>query len=107
MSQSSNDTFPRQYAAAAEEIDQHLIPMLTKLQDGNQSEEFKDIVKIGRYPPDGCCTPDAGTRIFRLCNATRSNLERIQYCHLYELAIGGTAVGTGLNHIQSCGAGCR
>lgn len=102
MSQSSNDTFPTaMHIAAAEEINQQLIPMVTKLRDAlaAKSEEFKDIVKIGRTHLMDAVPLTLGQEFSGYVTQLEQNLERIQGTlpHLYELAIGGTAVGTGLN----------
>ncbi len=102
MSQSSNDTFPTaMHIAAAEEINQQLIPMVTKLRDAlaAKSEEFKDIIKIGRTHLMDAVPLTLGQEFSGYVTQLDQNLERIQGTlpHLYELAIGGTAVGTGLN----------
>ncbi len=102
MSQSSNDTFPTaMHIAAAEEITHRLIPMVTKLRDAlvAKSEEFKDIVKIGRTHLMDAVPLTLGQEFSGYVAQLDQNLERIQGTlpHLYELAIGGTAVGTGLN----------
>lgn len=102
MSQSSNDTFPTaMHIAAVEQIDQQLIPMLTKLRDALavKSEEFKDIVKIGRTHLMDAVPLTLGQEFSGYVAQLDQNLERIQGTlpHLYELALGGTAVGTGLN----------
>ena len=102
MSQSSNDTFPTaMHIAAAEEINQQLIPMVTKLRDAlaAKSEEFKDIIKIGRTHLMDAVPLTLGQECSGYVTQLDQNLERIQGTlpHLYELAIGGTAVGTGLN----------
>jgi fumarate hydratase class II len=102
MSQSSNDTFPTaMHIAAAEEINHRLIPMVTKLRDAlaAKSEEFKDIVKIGRTHLMDAVPLTLGQEFSGYVAQLDQNLERIRGAlpFLYELAIGGTAVGTGLN----------
>lgn len=102
MSQSSNDAFPTaMHIAAAEEINHQLIPMLVKLRDAlaAKSEEFKDIVKIGRTHLMDAVPLTLGQEFSGYVTQLDQNLERIQAIlpHLHELAIGGTAVGTGLN----------
>ncbi len=102
MSQSSNDTFPTaMHIAAVEQIDQQLIPMLTKLRDAlaAKSEEFKDIVKIGRTHLMDAVPLTLGQEFSGYVAQLDQDLERIQGTlpQLYELALGGTAVGTGLN----------
>ncbi len=102
MSQSSNDTFPTaMHIAAAEEINHRLIPMVTKLRDAlaAKSEEFKDIVKIGRTHLMDAVPLTLGQEFSGYVAQLDQDLERIRGTlpSLYELAIGGTAVGTGLN----------
>lgn len=102
MSQSSNDTFPTaMHIAAAEEITHRLIPMITKLRDAlaAKAEEFKDIVKIGRTHLMDAVPLTLGQEFSGYVAQLNQDLERIQAVLplLYELAIGGTAVGTGLN----------
>jgi len=102
MSQSSNDTFPTaMHIAAVEEINYRLLPMVTKLRDAlaTKSEAFKDIVKIGRTHLMDAVPLTLGQEFSGYVTQLDQNLERIQGIlpHLYELALGGTAVGTGLN----------
>jgi fumarate hydratase class II len=100
--QSSNDTFPTaMHIAAVEEIHGRLIPMVTKLRDAlaNKSEEFKDIIKIGRTHLMDATPLTLGQEFSGYTQQLTNSLERINGCmpRLYELALGGTAVGTGLN----------
>ncbi|MGE5410554.1 MAG: class II fumarate hydratase, partial [Clostridiales bacterium] len=100
--QSSNDTFPTaMHIAAVEEIHRRLIPMVTKLRDAFQvkSEEFKDIIKIGRTHLMDATPLTLGQEFSGYVQMLTNGLERINSClpRLYELALGGTAVGTGLN----------
>ncbi len=100
--QSSNDTFPTaMHIAAVEEIHRHLIPMVAKLRDAlaKKSEEFKDIIKIGRTHLMDATPLTLGQEFSGYVQQLTNGLERINGClpHLYELALGGTAVGTGLN----------
>jgi fumarate hydratase class II len=100
--QSSNDTFPTaMHIAAAELIHKRLIPMVTGLRDALQlkSEEFSDIIKIGRTHLMDAVPLTLGQEFSGYAQQISNNLERINYSlmGLYELAIGGTAVGTGLN----------
>lgn len=102
LSQSSNDTFPTaMHIAAAEEIHHRLLPMVTKLRDSlaAKSNEFQDIVKIGRTHLMDAVPLTLGQEFSGYVAQLDQNLERIQATlpHLYELAIGGTAVGTGVN----------
>ncbi|MHB1687492.1 MAG: class II fumarate hydratase [Ignavibacteriaceae bacterium] len=100
--QSSNDTFPTaMHIAAVEEIHRRLIPMVTKLRDSleKKSVEFKDIIKIGRTHLMDATPLTLGQEFSGYTQQLTNGLERINGClpHLYELALGGTAVGTGLN----------
>jgi fumarate hydratase, class II len=100
--QSSNDTFPTaMHIAAVEEIHRRLIPMVTKLRDAlaAKSEEFKDIIKIGRTHLMDATPLTLGQEFSGYTQQLTNSLERINGCmsRLYELALGGTAVGTGLN----------
>lgn len=100
--QSSNDTFPTaMHIAAVEEIHRRLIPMVTKLRDALQkkSEEFKDYIKIGRTHLMDATPLTLGQEFSAYVQQLTNGLERIDGSlpRLYELALGGTAVGTGLN----------
>ena len=100
--QSSNDTFPTaMHIAAVEEIHRRLIPMVTKLKDAlkEKSDEFKDIIKIGRTHLMDATPLTLGQEFSGYVQQLTNGLERINDClpRLYELALGGTAVGTGLN----------
>ena len=100
--QSSNDTFPTaMHIAAVEEIHRRLIPMVTKLRDAlaAKSKEFKDIIKIGRTHLMDATPLTLGQEFSGYTQQLTNGLERINGCipRLYELALGGTAVGTGLN----------
>ncbi|MCX8054570.1 MAG: class II fumarate hydratase [Ignavibacteria bacterium] len=101
-SQSSNDTFPTaMHIAAAEEIVRKLIPAVTKLRDtlAKKSEEFKDIIKVGRTHLQDAVPLTLGQEFSAYVHQLDKALQRINKVlpDLYELAIGGTAVGTGLN----------
>ena len=100
--QSSNDTFPTaMHIAAVEEIHRRLIPMISKLRDALQkkSDEFKDIIKIGRTHLMDAVPLTLGQEFGGYVQMLSNGLERINSAlpRLYELALGGTAVGTGLN----------
>jgi fumarate hydratase class II len=100
--QSSNDTFPTaMHIAAVEEIHRRLIPMVAKLKDAlaSKAEEFKDIIKIGRTHLMDATPLTLGQEFSGYVQQINNGLERINDClpRLYELALGGTAVGTGLN----------
>lgn len=100
--QSSNDTFPTaMHIATVEQIHKSLIPMVRKLRDALQkkSEEFKDIIKIGRTHLMDAVPLTLGQEFSGYVQMLTNGLERIEAAlpRLYELALGGTAVGTGLN----------
>ena len=102
MSQSSNDTFPTaMHIAAVEEIEHSLLPMVTQLRDAlaAKSAEFKDIVKVGRTHLMDAVPLTLGQEFSGYVAQLDRDLEyvRLALPPLYELAIGGTAVGTGLN----------
>ena len=101
MSQSSNDTFPTaMYIAAAEELTR-LIPEVEKLHDAihAKAEEFKDVVKIGRTHLQDATPLTVGQEMSGWANLLERDIERLKLVKpgLLDLAIGGTAVGTGLN----------
>jgi fumarate hydratase class II len=102
MSQSSNDTFPTaMHIAAAEEIVHQLVPSVVKLRDtfAAKSKEFADIVKIGRTHLMDAVPLTLGQEFSGYVAQIDYGLGAIQatLAMLYELALGGTAVGTGLN----------
>ncbi len=102
MSQSSNDTFPTaMHVAAVREINQQLVPKVTKLRDAlaTKAQQFKDIIKIGRTHLMDAVPLTLGQEFSGYVAQLDRDLELIKATlpHLYELAIGGTAVGTGLN----------
>jgi fumarate hydratase class II len=102
MSQSSNDTFPTaMHIAAATAITQELLPaveMLAKLL-GEKSREFSQIVKIGRTHLMDAVPLTLGQEFSGYATQVERGRQRISQGlgRLYELALGGTAVGTGLN----------
>ncbi|MEK6281950.1 MAG: class II fumarate hydratase [Acidobacteriota bacterium] len=101
MSQSSNDTFPTaMYIAAAEEMNK-LVPAIQELHDAidQKAREFKDVVKIGRTHLQDATPLTVGQEMSGWANLLARDIERLQMVlpGLLELAIGGTAVGTGLN----------
>jgi fumarate hydratase class II len=102
MSQSSNDTFPTaMHIAAAEAIVHDLVPSVTRLRDAlaAKADEFRDIVKIGRTHLQDAVPLTLGQEFSGYVAQLDADLARIQVVlpDLYELAIGGTAIGTGLN----------
>lgn len=101
-SQSSNDTFPTaMHIAAAEQIVNHLIPAITKLKDTllQKSNEFDNIIKVGRTHLQDAVPLTLGQEFSGYVHQLNMALERLHKVlpGIYELAIGGTAVGTGLN----------
>ncbi len=102
MSQSSNDTFPAaMHIAAATETRQRLLPAVKKLRDAldAKGKEFADIVKIGRTHLQDATPLTVGQEFSGYVNLLDRDGGRIAMAldGLYDLAIGGTAVGTGLN----------
>jgi fumarate hydratase class II len=102
MSQSSNDTFPTAMSiAAATETVRRLLPAVKKLRDVllAKSLEFADIVKIGRTHLQDATPLTFGQEFSGWVNMLDRDGARIAVAldGLYDLAIGGTAVGTGLN----------
>ncbi len=104
--QSSNDTFPTaMHIAVAERIHTRLIPMLEKIQTAldKKSKEFSSIVKIGRTHLMDATPLTLGQEFSGYATQMKNSIQRIKNTlpHLHELALGGTAVGTGLNtHIK-------
>ena len=101
-SQSSNDAFPTaMHIAACEEIMRRLIPGLTKLQNAlkDKSKAWNDIIKIGRTHLQDATPLTLGQEFSGYAHQVSMGIERVKLAlpHLYELAQGGTAVGTGLN----------
>jgi fumarate hydratase, class II len=102
MSQSSNDTYPTaMHIACAEETVRHLIPALQHLHDAldAKAKAFADIIKIGRTHTQDATPLTLGQEFSGYAAQVASSIKRIEATlpGLYELAQGGTAVGTGLN----------
>jgi fumarate hydratase, class II len=102
MSQSSNDTFPTaMHIAAAAETARRLLPAVKKLRDALdvKAKEFADIVKIGRTHLQDATPLTLGQEFSGYVSMLDRDGARIAVAldGLYDLAIGGTAVGTGLN----------
>ncbi len=100
--QSSNDTFPTaMHIAAVEEAHRRLIPMVRKLKDALQAKanKFADVIKIGRTHLMDATPLTLGQEFSGYVQQLNNGLERIEAAlpRVYELALGGTAVGTGLN----------
>jgi fumarate hydratase class II len=101
MSQSSNDTFPTaMHIAAAEEMNK-LIPEVQRLHNALEAKarEFADVVKIGRTHLQDATPLTVGQEMSGWASLIERDIERLKLVlpGLYDLAIGGTAVGTGLN----------
>ncbi len=101
-SQSSNDVFPTaMHIAAAEQLVHTLLPAVRELQQTleRKSEEFADIIKIGRTHLMDAVPLTLGQEFSGYAHQLANAIRRIEAVlpDLYELAIGGTAVGTGLN----------
>jgi fumarate hydratase class II len=102
MSQSSNDTFPSaMYIAAAINMKQRLIPAVVALRDAidAKARAWKDIVKIGRTHMQDATPLTLGQEWSGYVDMLSDDLERAEAAlgGVYHLALGGTAVGTGLN----------
>ncbi len=101
-SQSSNDTFPTaMHIAAVTVLVERLIPSLTQLRDAlnAKSQEFDKIVKIGRTHLMDATPLTLGQEFSGYTQQVSQSIKRVEMVlpHLYELALGGTAVGTGIN----------
>ena len=102
MSQSSNDTFPTaMHIAAVLAIQHKLLPAVRKLRDGLvvKMKAYKDIIKIGRTHLQDAVPLTLGQEFSGYVAQLDACILRIEKSlpDLYELALGGTAVGTGLN----------
>jgi len=108
LSQSSNDTFPTaMHVAAATAVMERLLPAVRRLRDAIKlrAEEFEDIVKIGRTHLQDAVPLTLGQEFGGYAAQLDADLQRIEQAlpGLYELPIGGTAVGTGLNAPEGFG----
>lgn len=102
MGQSSNDTFPTaMHVAIGMMARDVLLPGLEKLHAAllAKAEEFKDIIKIGRTHTQDATPLTLGQEFGGYAHQVKMGIERVKLAlpHIYELAQGGTAVGTGLN----------
>lgn len=102
MGQSSNDTFPTaMHVATAMSVRDVLLPGLTQLAEGLEAKaaEFKDIIKIGRTHTQDATPLTLGQEFSGYAHQIRQGIARVHAAMpgIYELAQGGTAVGTGLN----------
>jgi len=108
MSQSSNDTFPTaMHIAAVEQITHVLLPSVRELRDALAAKAgaFADIVKIGRTHLMDAVPLTLGQEFSGYVAQLDADAARIETClpDLYALALGGTAVGTGLNTLPEFG----
>jgi fumarate hydratase class II len=102
MSQSSNDSFPSaMYIAAAVNVTERLLPSVTGLRDAiaAKAAEWKDIVKIGRTHMQDATPITLGQEWSGYAGMLSDDIDRIEDAlkGVYRLALGGTAVGTGIN----------
>lgn len=102
MGQSSNDVIPTAiHVSALEEVDKSLIPALKKLHDSleKKAQEFDDVLKIGRTHLQDAVPVRLGQEFSAYASMVEHGIKRMESARasLCELAIGGTAVGTGLN----------
>jgi fumarate hydratase, class II len=111
LSQSSNDTFPTaMHVAGATAIVQRLLPSVRALRDAldEKATAFADLVKIGRTHLQDAVPLTLGQEFSGYVAQLDADIDRIESAlpDLYELAIGGTAVGTGLNAPEGFGELC-
>ena len=102
MGQSSNDTFPTaMHIATVLELDDHLLPSVQSLSEAIEAKarEWRDVVKIGRTHLEDAVPLTVGQEWSGYAAQLRQGIDRVQAVlpGLFELAMGGTAVGTGLN----------
>ena len=105
MSQSTNDTFPTAInIAAVESIHSQLLPALNELREALnlKSVEFDSIIKLGRTHLQDATPLSLGQEFSGYVSAVDHGISRINKSldHCYELAMGGTAVGTGINSVN-------
>ncbi|AKD02791.1 class II fumarate hydratase [Pontibacter korlensis] len=104
-SQSSNDTFPTaMHIAAYKKVVEHTLPLVKKLRDTlhSKSEEFMDVVKIGRTHLMDATPLTLGQELSGYVKQLDYGMKALENTldHLKDLALGGSAVGTGLNTPQ-------
>ena len=102
MSQSTNDTFPTAInIAAVESVHHQLLPAMNELRDAlnKKSMEFASIIKLGRTHLQDATPLSLGQEFSGYVSAIDHGISRVKKSldHCYELAMGGTAVGTGIN----------
>jgi fumarate hydratase class II len=109
MGQSTNDTFPTAInIAAVEATVNQLLPELTKLRDSlsQKAKEFESIIKLGRTHLQDATPLSLGQEFSGYASALTHGITRIEGAmdNCYELAMGGTAVGTGINSFEEFGS---
>src|SRR5262249_49184715 len=102
MGQSTNDIFPTaMHVAAMDAVENHVLPALRQLAAAFETKaaEFADVVKAGRTHLQDAVPVTLGQEFSGYASVIRHGVARVEGCrkHLAELAIGGTALGTGLN----------
>ena len=105
MSQSTNDTFPTAInIAACETVHHQLIPAMTTLRDslGQKADAFDSIIKLGRTHLQDATPISLGQEFSGYVSAIEHGIKRLENSleNCYELAMGGTAVGTGINSLE-------
>ena len=105
MSQSTNDTFPTAInIASVESVVHNLKPALEKLKSSFQkkAKDFEDIIKVGRTHLQDATPLSLGQEFSGYVSAIEHGIDRLDKAvdNCYELAVGGTAVGTGINTIE-------
>ena len=110
MGQSSNDVFPTaMHVATVQALNGKVVPALFGLRDSlaKKSNEFGGIVKIGRTHLQDATPLTLGQEFSGYVSQLDHGIDHLQHAlpHVYELAIGGTAVGTGLNTHAEFGVG--
>ena len=108
MGQSTNDTFPTAInIAAVESVVHQLLPNLQRLRDGlhAKAEAFSNIIKLGRTHLQDATPLSLGQEFSGYVSAIEHGCKRIENTmdSCYEIAMGGTAVGTGINSIEGFG----
>ena len=108
MGQSTNDTFPTAInIAAVESVVHQLLPNLQRLRDGlhAKAKAFSNIIKLGRTHLQDATPLSLGQEFSGYVSAVEHGCKRINNAmdSCYELAMGGTAVGTGINSIEGFG----
>ena len=108
MGQSTNDTFPTAInIAAVESVVHQLLPNLQRLRDGlhAKAEAFSNIIKLGRTHLQDATPLSLGQEFSGYVSAVEHGCKRIENAmdSCYEMAMGGTAVGTGINSIEGFG----